>query len=126
MKAKDKLQLYLDAGFPLIYINSFEEEKVDDIIKKSVGGRRILEWDEMHRYRDLKTGEIINSEYTIREVLMMGIQYGELNRILIFPPSCRRLCWKQRSEGESHLCDAPGEGRACCRKTQLQFCDSRG
>lgn len=80
MKAKDKLQLYLDAGFPLIYINSFEEEKVDDIIKKSVGGRRILEWDEMHRYRDLKTGEIINSEYTIREVLMMGIQYGELNR----------------------------------------------
>lgn len=80
MKMHEKLQLYLDAGFPLIYIHSFEESKVDKIIKKSAGGRKIFAWDEMYRYRNLKTGEIINEDYDLNDTLKEGIKYKEFDR----------------------------------------------
>lgn len=83
MKMYEKLRLYLDAGFPLIYIHSFEESKVDEIVQKSVGGRKIFVWDEMYRYRNLKTGEIINAEYDLNDVLKDGIKYQELDRKIL-------------------------------------------
>ena len=30
---KSKFARYIDAGFPIIYLNTFEEDKVDTIIK---------------------------------------------------------------------------------------------
>lgn len=42
---KDKLVRYMDAGFPIIYLNTFEEEKADAMIASVVGGRGILEWN---------------------------------------------------------------------------------
>lgn len=42
---KDRLLSYIDAGFPVIYINSFEEEKVEKIIKDISGNRKVLEWN---------------------------------------------------------------------------------
>lgn len=83
MRMYEKLQLYLDAGFPLIYIHSFEESKVDSIIAKSVGGRKVFEWDEMYRYRNMKTGEIINSDYGLNDVLKDGIKDQELDRKIL-------------------------------------------
>ena len=35
---------YMDAGFPLIYFNTFEEDKADEIIKAVAGNRKIYEW----------------------------------------------------------------------------------
>ena len=29
---KERLSRYIDAGFPIIYLNTFEEDKVNDII----------------------------------------------------------------------------------------------
>ena len=43
---QDKLNRYLDAGFPIIYLHSFEEEKCDDIIKQAVGNREVMMWNE--------------------------------------------------------------------------------
>lgn len=42
---KETLSRYIDAQFPIIYINSFEEAKVDEIIKASFHGREIFEWN---------------------------------------------------------------------------------
>lgn len=39
MKLKNQLIKYVDAGYPIIYINSFEEVKTDGIIKEVMGGR---------------------------------------------------------------------------------------
>lgn len=41
----DELIKYMDAGFPLLYINTFEEAKADEIIKAAVDGRNMLEWN---------------------------------------------------------------------------------
>lgn len=81
MKLKDKLQVYVDAGFPLICIESAEEEKVDEIIKASVGGRKIFCWDELRHGYNLKTGEEIGGQgYTLEELLDEGFRMGDLNR----------------------------------------------
>ena len=45
--AEDKLIQYLDAGFPLIYIDNLEEDKADEIIRKAAVNRSILEWNEV-------------------------------------------------------------------------------
>ena len=39
MKIKDALIKYVDAGYPIIYINSFEETKTDAMIREVMGGR---------------------------------------------------------------------------------------
>ncbi len=43
--AAEKLMLYLDAGLPLIYIDTFEEDKADEIINRVAVERDIYEWN---------------------------------------------------------------------------------
>ena len=52
---QDKLGRYMDAGFPIIYINTFEEDKVDDIIREISAGREVYEWNETNGYIDFET-----------------------------------------------------------------------
>ena len=42
----EKLRRYMNAGFPLLYITSFEEEKCDRVISEAAEGRAIIEWSE--------------------------------------------------------------------------------
>ena len=44
-KLKQKLNQYVDAGFPILYINSFEDDKVDDIIAEIGDRKEIIEWN---------------------------------------------------------------------------------
>lgn len=62
MKLEEKLTRYIDAGFPLIYINSFEEEKVDEMIARVAHRRKIREWSELKGYRTLKCGNNMGDE----------------------------------------------------------------
>ena len=55
MKLQDKLIQYFDAGYPIIFINSYEEIKTDLIIKNAAGGRKILEWNNAYLYCDFET-----------------------------------------------------------------------
>ena len=55
MKLEDKLIRYIDAGFPILYVNSFEEQKIDYIIKKSACGRKILEWNGVNGFTNFET-----------------------------------------------------------------------
>ncbi|MBQ6297556.1 MAG: AAA family ATPase [Selenomonadaceae bacterium] len=43
--ATEKLMLYLDAGLPIIYIDTFEENKADEIINRVAVERDIYEWN---------------------------------------------------------------------------------
>ena len=35
-ETKEKLVNYIDAGVPILYINSYEENKIDDLIKEVI------------------------------------------------------------------------------------------
>lgn len=42
---KEKLEKYIAAGLPIIYFDTYEEYKADDLIKKAACGMKIIEWN---------------------------------------------------------------------------------
>ena len=52
---KSKLARYMDAGFPIIYLNTFEEDKVDSIIQSLCSKKEVCEWNETNGYIDFET-----------------------------------------------------------------------
>lgn len=47
---QDTLVRYMDAGFPILYVNTFEEDKAEAMIRDIVGGRNILSWSVLGFY----------------------------------------------------------------------------
>ena len=77
-KLKLNLARYIDAGFPVIYINTFEEEKVDELVASVGSGEEIYEWNETNGYIDFRnktpmmedcTLEMMLNQLKIREML---------------------------------------------------------
>jgi ATP-dependent 26S proteasome regulatory subunit len=93
VKIKEKLNHYIDAGFPIIYVNTFEELKADEIIAevaKSVD-RRVIEWDASNGQTEwnLKNSDLIkcrcfDEENSLENILSMIKDDDELSeRILV-------------------------------------------
>lgn len=80
---KDKLIRYIDAGFPIIYINSFEEDKIDEIIQSAACGREILEWNGYNGYVDFKTKTSFFHNYSLEDTLGLLKNGDELDRRLL-------------------------------------------
>lgn len=80
MKIKDELIKYADAGYPIIYINSFEEIKTDAIIRDVMGGRKGLEWNGAHGFCDFLNKSPFMEDRTLAETLRMLIADNELDR----------------------------------------------
>lgn len=66
---EEKLSRYMNAGFPILYITSFEEEKCDRIIKKAADYRGVIEWDEASGFFD--KSEHVREKKTLLETLNM-------------------------------------------------------
>ena len=62
---KSKLARYIDAGFPVIYINTFEEDKVDNIISELSLGKEVFEWNETNGYIDFENKTAIMEDCTL-------------------------------------------------------------
>ena len=41
----ERLNLYMDAGFPILYLETFEEDKAMQIIQKASSNRPLVEWN---------------------------------------------------------------------------------
>ena len=80
MQINKALNSYLDAGFPIIYINSFEEIKVDSIISSAMGGRKGLEWNGSQGFCDFKTKQNLIPGNGLAETLSLLCDDNELNR----------------------------------------------
>ena len=74
---KSKLIRYIDAGFPIIYINTFEDDKVDEIISSISSGKEIYEWNETNGYIDFETKTPLIEGYTL-EMMLEGLKIPEL------------------------------------------------
>ncbi len=42
---EEKLKQYIDAGFPILYIHTFEEEKADRLILAAARRKTVVEWN---------------------------------------------------------------------------------
>lgn len=82
---KEKLGRYIDACFPIIYINSYEEEKIDRIIKDTIGKKNAYEWTSALGWLDFQSKErkeSIDLENFLTSIIDDGIE-DELNRKLL-------------------------------------------
>ncbi len=66
---KSKLVRYIDAGFPIIYINTFEEDKVDSIVCEISAGKEVYEWNETNGYIDFETKAAIQEGCSLERML---------------------------------------------------------
>lgn len=80
---KEKLIRYMDAGFPIIYINSFEENKVDEVIKNAVSDREIVEWNGFNGYVDFNTKVSIIENCSLKDTLKVFKNNSELDRKIL-------------------------------------------
>ncbi len=68
---QSKLARYIDAGFPILYLNTFEEDKVDSIISAVSAGREVYEWNETGGYIDFETKTPMVEDCTLEMMLDM-------------------------------------------------------
>lgn len=80
---KSKLTRYIDARFPIIYLNTFEEDKVDSIIKGVSFGKEIYEWNETNGYIDFETKAPMIEDCTLEMMLDQLKLEDILNRKII-------------------------------------------
>lgn len=66
---KAKLVRYIDAGFPIIYINTFEEDKVDSLIPEISSGKEVYEWNETNGYIDFDTKAPLQEDCSLERML---------------------------------------------------------
>lgn len=66
---ESKLISYMDAGFPIIYINTFEEDKVDSIIKEIRSEKEVYEWNGTNGYIDFETGTPMLEDCSLEQML---------------------------------------------------------
>lgn len=66
---KSNLSRYIDAGFPIIYINTFEESKVDVIINEIHSDKEVYEWNETNGYIDFETKAPMQEDCTFERML---------------------------------------------------------
>ncbi|SFX40428.1 AAA family ATPase [Ruminococcus sp. XPD3002] len=80
MKIDKELSSYVDSGFPIIYINSFEETKVDGIISSVMGGRKGYEWNGADGFCEFKTKQSMIADKGLAETLKLLCADNELER----------------------------------------------
>ena len=80
MKLKEQLIKYVDAGYPIIFINSFEEIKTDAIIKEVMGGREGLEWNGAKGFVDFRTKQPLIKGKNLVGTLRLLDSDNELDR----------------------------------------------
>lgn len=48
---------YIEAGFPILYVNTFEEASANRIIRSAAKGKRIIEWSSSYGYAEYSTSD---------------------------------------------------------------------
>ena len=80
---KGKLVRYIDAGFPIIYMNTFEDDKVDEIVLSISSGKEVYEWNETNGYIDFETKAPMIEDCTLEMMLDQLKDYDYLDRKII-------------------------------------------
>lgn len=67
---KDDLGRYIDAGYPILYIHTFDETKANEYIVSVAGRKKIYEWSNSNGFVDnLRTKHQQNGEWNLEDTL---------------------------------------------------------
>lgn len=88
---KQNLENFIDAGFPIIYIHTFEESKTDKYISLAAGRKEIIEWNGANGFVDFKTKKpLIAGGQTLEATLALLKNGKELHRKLLVVKDAER------------------------------------
>lgn len=82
---KDNLDYYIDAGFPILYICTYEEAKADQLILEKARMKKVLEWNGVEGVVDLRTRGDKNpkpADHSLAAALSFYSKFG-LNHTLL-------------------------------------------
>lgn len=80
---KGNLIRYIEAGFPLLYIYTFDEEDADRYIQNVAGRKKLLEWNGANGFVDFTTKSALVPHLTLEATLSLLNTEKELNRKLL-------------------------------------------
>lgn len=80
---KDNLATYIDAGFPILYIYTFEEAKADRYISSVAGKKKVIEWNGANGFVDFKTKSPLLENKSLEDTLSFLKTGNELQRHLL-------------------------------------------
>jgi SpoVK/Ycf46/Vps4 family AAA+-type ATPase len=80
---KDNLSRFIDAGYPILYINTYEESKADGCISSVAGGRKVLEWNGAGGFTDFLTKAPLIANQTLESTLTLLKTGREMDRKLL-------------------------------------------
>ena len=80
---KENLIKYIEAGFPILYIYTFEETKADKFIVDAAGRKEILEWNGADGFVDFKTKVSYEKNKSLEATLSLLKSGKELDRKIL-------------------------------------------
>lgn len=81
---QSKINQYIDAGFPILYINSFEDDKIDAMIAGVSDRKEVMEWNSARGLVDFETkNPQLSSSCELSEALDIFLDKDELERKII-------------------------------------------
>ncbi len=93
MNLRKNLLQYIDAGYPILYIDAYEEIKTDEIISSLNTGKKIIEWNAADGLVDFKNKtNLLPDKTELNETLSYLNEGTELNdHILVLKDAHREL-----------------------------------
>ncbi len=84
MNLKKNLHQYIDAGYPILYIDAYEEIKTDEIVLSLNTGRKIIEWNAADGLVNFQTKtRLLMDKTELNETLSYLNEGTELNNHLL-------------------------------------------
>jgi SpoVK/Ycf46/Vps4 family AAA+-type ATPase len=80
---KDHLVRYIDAGFPILYIYTFEEAKADKYIEEIPGKKEVLEWNGSGGFVDFRKKTALMPNQSLEATLQLLNNGKELHRKIL-------------------------------------------
>ncbi len=89
---KNALSRYIDAGFPILFLNTYEEDKADVLIAEAGKGSEIYEWNEINGYIDFETKTPMQEGCSL-ETMLDQLKTEDLleNKIIVLKDSASYL-----------------------------------
>lgn len=92
LSLEKNLVQYIDAGFPILYIRTYEEEKADSFIVSAAGRREVLEWNGADGFVHFQTKIPFLPNQSLENTLVFLKNGKELDRkLLVIKDSAREL-----------------------------------
>ena len=69
LSIQNKIARYIDSGFPILYFNTYEEDKADSIINSIRAGKEVYEWNETNGYIDFSNKAPLYEDCSLENML---------------------------------------------------------